>query len=90
MIDGIAMTRNEWPPQFEEILRAHLPLLPPDAELGYETELVNLGLDSLGNVMLLMQLEEVLDVVVPDEKLSTSTFATPANLWSTLADCGAL
>ncbi|WP_405059954.1 phosphopantetheine-binding protein [Kribbella sp. NBC_01505] len=64
----------------EEKVRAHLPLLPDEAELPPDAELVSLGLDSLGTVTLLLELEETFAIEIPDELLSASTFATMASL----------
>ncbi|MFD4338128.1 phosphopantetheine-binding protein [Streptomyces anulatus] len=71
-----------WTPQFEEALRAHLPLLPADQALTPQARLATLGLDSLATVQLLVGMEDALGVLIPDELLTPENFATPAALWT--------
>jgi acyl carrier protein len=49
-----------------------------------EVALADLGLDSLGTVGLLVELEETFNVVIPDEFLSAEMFATPKSLWDVI------
>ncbi|GAA3681037.1 hypothetical protein GCM10022224_051630 [Nonomuraea antimicrobica] len=74
-----------WDDRFENILRRHLPFLPPDEELKEDVGLMDLGLDSLGIVDLLTTLEGEYGVRFLDEALSMETFETPAVLWKTLS-----
>jgi len=73
-----------WPSMFEEILRGHVPLangaIPP------ETALADLGLDSLGTVSLIMELEDRLGISIPDELLVPETFQTAAALWAAVSE----
>jgi acyl carrier protein len=69
-----------WDDQFEQILRDLLPL-PATGGLPADTCLREYGLTSLSTVELLMRLEDTYDISVPDELLTTDTFATPASLW---------
>lgn len=71
-----------WSVEFERVLRRHLPLLEGDQRLVADAELIELGLDSMAMVGLLVDLEEMFAVVVPDELLTVSAFATPSSLWS--------
>jgi acyl carrier protein len=73
-----------WNEQFEGLLRAHLPFLPADEELGPELDLREFGLDSLGVVDLLVSLETEFRVRLTDDVLSMDTFATPGVLWETV------
>ena len=70
-----------WDQAFEDLLRPHLPLLPADEPLGAELSLRAAGLDSLGTVNLLMDVEDTFGVEVPDDDLSFEVFATPSTLW---------
>lgn len=72
---------GDWPASFEALLREHLPLLPATTELARDASLVDLGLDSLTTVALLVGLEDLFEVSVPDDLLVAETFATPAALW---------
>jgi acyl carrier protein len=72
-----------WSGPFENLVRAQLAI-PGDRALRPDDVLAQLGLDSLGTVTLLMELEEAYGVVFPDEMLVPSTFATPDALWSSL------
>ncbi|PYC66973.1 phosphopantetheine-binding protein [Streptomyces tateyamensis] len=75
-----------WDQQFEDLLRKFLPFIGADETLTADTDLRDLGLDSLGTVELLAQLEELYGVRFLDDALSLETFATPGVLWSTLSD----
>lgn len=72
---------NDWPPEFESTLRAHLPGLEPNESLNGDMQLVQYGLDSMGTVTLLVDLESALDLQFPDEALAPETFETAAVLW---------
>ncbi|MGW3421539.1 phosphopantetheine-binding protein [Streptomyces phaeochromogenes] len=71
-----------WDPQFEKVLREHLPLLNADHTLSPDAALSGLGLDSLASVQLLVSLEEAFEVAIPDEMLTPENFATPSSLWT--------
>ncbi|MFE2043049.1 acyl carrier protein [Streptomyces sp. NPDC059477] len=73
-----------WDAPFEQILRTFLPFLPPHEELDPDTELKDLGLDSLGTVQLLGTLEETYEVRFRDSALTMDTFRTPRVLWDTV------
>ncbi|MFE0464116.1 phosphopantetheine-binding protein [Kitasatospora sp. NPDC058965] len=75
-----------WDQQFEDLLRKFLPFVGADEALTADTDLRDLGLDSLGTVELLAQLEELYGVRFLDDALSLETFATPGALWGTLAE----
>ncbi|GAA3444558.1 phosphopantetheine-binding protein [Planomonospora venezuelensis] len=74
----------EIPDGFKSLLRAHLPYA--DAErLTSQDELGALGLDSMGVVRLLVDVENTYGVELPDELLNESTFSTVGSLWDTLS-----
>lgn len=74
-----------WPDRFEEIIRQHIPLLPSGEALSPDAALSDLGLDSLGIVSLIIELEDAFDFTIPDESLVPRTFSTPAGLWAELS-----
>ncbi|MFG2842991.1 phosphopantetheine-binding protein [Kitasatospora sp. NPDC048296] len=74
-----------WDQKFEETLRRFLPFLPPGEQLENDTPLRELGLDSLGTVELLGNLEAAYDVRFLDDALTPETFETPGVLWKTVA-----
>ncbi|MBN6053832.1 hypothetical protein JYK22_17965, partial [Nonomuraea sp. RK-328] len=74
---------SEIPSQFQSLLRAHLPYADA-AELSARDELSGLGLDSMGVVRLLVDIENGYAVELPDELLDESTFATVGSLWQAL------
>jgi len=77
-------------PLFLDILSAHLPMLPPGTPVLAETELSDLGLDSLHTVSLLLDLEDALDISLPDSVLADpETFRNARNLWSVVSDAQA-
>ncbi|MFF9651297.1 phosphopantetheine-binding protein [Streptomyces sp. NPDC014622] len=73
-----------WDDRFEEILRTFLPFLPPQEPLTADTELKDLGMDSLGTVQLLGTLEETYQVRFLDSALTMDTFRTAGVLWETV------
>jgi acyl carrier protein len=81
------MTNAIWSKEYEQVLREHLPLLG-DQPLEPATNLVDAGLDSLGTVSLLVELEEVMAVAVPDDRLGPDMFATAGGLWDALVRLG--
>lgn len=70
--------------KFESTLRTFLPFLDVTEALTPEMSLRDLGLDSMGMVELLADLESGYDVRFRDEALTMETFATPGVLWGVL------
>lgn len=73
------------PPGFLEILIAHLPYALGDRIAG-DDDLAALGLDSMGVVQLVTDLEETFGFELPDELLTEDTFATAGTLWAAVAE----
>lgn len=78
------MTPVDVPLRFREVLRPHLPYAVAD-DLTPDDDLAALGLDSMGVVQLLADIEDGYDVELPDEILNEETFATVGSLWSALS-----
>ncbi|MBB0242718.1 phosphopantetheine-binding protein [Streptomyces alkaliphilus] len=76
----MAETETRIPRSFQEVLLPHLPYAEP-GELMAEDDLTALGLDSMGVVQLLAELEDELGVELPDEALTEETFTTVGSLW---------
>lgn len=72
--------------RFEGLLRGHLPFLPDGSTLQADTNLRDFGLDSMGAVALLADIERMYDVRFVDDSLSMETFSTPGRLWSTISN----
>ncbi|WP_018348394.1 phosphopantetheine-binding protein [Longispora albida] len=66
--------------EFNEILERNLPL--SEGPIESTASLVDLGLDSLGTVSLVMELEEGLGIAFPDQLLTAETFASAEALWT--------
>lgn len=62
-----------------DVLRLYLKNAGDDP-LPEEAKLVELGLDSLGSVNLVLELESVFDIEFPDRMLSETTFHTVGSL----------
>ncbi len=78
--DTVVITRMDIPSDFQDILRRHLPF--SDAgELSEDDDLSDLGLDSMGLVALMADIEDSYDVELPDEFVAETTFATVGSLW---------
>jgi len=74
---------------FEAILRKRLKYLEPGAALPDDAALQELGLDSMQAVELLLDLEDELGIVLPDEAMTAETFATPGSLKVAVAEASA-
>ena len=71
---------DELADKLTSILRGHLGFLAPDQELPMDAELAELGLDSMGAITLLMDLEGSFDISFPEEMLVPETFRTADSL----------
>jgi acyl carrier protein len=71
------------PRRFLDTLKPHLPYAGDD--LAATDDLAALGLDSMGVVRLLVDLEEQYDLDLPDDLMTEETFATVGSLWTTVA-----
>jgi acyl carrier protein len=69
-----------------EILRRNLP--PHDEPIEPSMPLSDLGLTSIGMVGIVMELEDALDVSIPDELVVVETFASADTLWNAVAGLG--
>lgn len=69
-------------PEFEQLVRRHLPYLAASAPLDEEGQLQDYGLDSLAAVSLLLEVEDAYEIVVPDQYLVEATFSTARFLWN--------
>jgi acyl carrier protein len=70
---------------FDVILRKRLKHLDADAALPDDAPLQELGLDSMQAVELLLDLEDELGIVLPDDAMTAETFATPGSLKAAVA-----
>lgn len=77
------MSVPQWPAEFEEILQRHLPL--SDGPIDGSALLADLGLDSLGTVSLVMELEDSMDIAIPDDLLVAETFTSADSLWAAVS-----
>ena len=65
--------------QFEEVLRRHLRSAKADA-INCDTELAQLGLDSMTAVAVLLDMEKTFGIKFPDDMLVEGTFRTAGRL----------
>lgn len=56
-----------------------------EVPLTSDTSLIAIGVDSLDTISLLVDIEEQLGVVIPDEQLDASVFETVKSLWATVS-----
>jgi acyl carrier protein len=71
--------------RFVSLLASMLKFLG-DRPVTPDSSLRDLGLDSMESVQLLFAIEDEYDVVVPEEQLTGSTFATAGSLWAVVQD----
>lgn len=74
----------EIPSEFQNILRSHLPYADA-GDFSASDELAGLGLDSMGVVRLLGDIEDRYDIELPDDILNEETFDTVGSLWRALS-----
>lgn len=70
--------------EFLRLLHGHLKQVGEVNVLTMESNLYDLGLDSMAAVNLLLELEEIYGVIFPDALLAESTFETPMALKSVI------
>jgi acyl carrier protein len=78
---GVAVP-STWSPRFEQLLRARLPALAGEAALEPDHPLVALGLDSVGMLSLLVDLESEFGRTIPEHLVTAETFHSPHSLWA--------
>jgi acyl carrier protein len=69
-----------------DLIRRHLPGLPDSARLTEEMRLRAFGLDSVGAVCLLAELEAAYGLRFPDEVITPGTFQTVGTIREKLAE----
>jgi acyl carrier protein len=67
------------------LLRQHLPAISDETVIRLDDPLSAFGLDSIGMVRLVLQLEEEFAVSFPEDLLMPETFATAAAIASAIA-----
>lgn len=73
-----------WPAEFDDLLRAELPLLGPGAPLAPDDFLLDLGLDSMGAVSVITGIEDLYGISLDEELLDPELLSTAAHLWATV------
>lgn len=68
--------------KFDEILRRQLPFATPADVLTENSRLRDFGLDSMGTVSLIADLEAEYNIRFLDDLLSLEVFATPGTIWA--------
>jgi acyl carrier protein len=71
--------------KFEQTLRKHLRLVAADEPIPPEASLVSVGLDSIGTINLLLDIEGTFNVSLPVALLTPETFRTRATLEGVVA-----
>ncbi len=78
---------SDWSPEFEQLLRTHLPDLEAEAPLPADEPLVSLGLDSVHMVGLMVDIEDSIAVAIPEELMTAGTFYRGRTLWLVVEQC---
>lgn len=71
--------------RFEALIRTRLPLLDEERGLASDLSLAEYGLDSLGAMGLLVDLEQCFGIEISDTSLTLAAFASPRALWETVS-----
>lgn len=67
--------------EFVAVLREFLPYLDESTEPDFDVALADYGLDSLGSISLMLELEDAFAITFPDDKLTPESFSTMNSLW---------
>jgi acyl carrier protein len=86
-LDGVHRPVADWE-RLQALVRAGLPDTAAEVRLDPESNLIELGLDSLGMLNLIMAIEQEFDVVLPDDALTIDVFRTMGSVWGLLKDPG--
>ena len=74
-------------PRYVEMLSGFLKFRG-DRQITEDSNLRDLGLDSMQSIELLFAIEDTFDVSMPDEVLTESTFASAGSLWQAMVSSG--
>ena len=74
----------ELPETFTELIRTAARFLADDAPLDPDAQLSALGIDSLEVVELIVQIEDMYGVEVPQDMLTPDVFACARTIWQAL------
>jgi acyl carrier protein len=77
---------NDFGSRVQNVIRTHLKNIEDDDPLPIDVKLVELGLDSLGAVNLVLDLEDTFDIEFPDAMLTEATFDTARSLCDSLRE----
>jgi acyl carrier protein len=69
--------------RFTELL-ANFLKFRTDQAITPESNLRDLGLDSMQSIELLFAIEDTYEISLPDDELNATTFATAGNLWQAI------
>jgi acyl carrier protein len=70
-----------WPTEFETIIRSQCRSLEAGQAVAPDDSLALLGVDSLGMVAIIIEIESRFGIVLPDEILAGDDLNTPATIW---------
>ena len=68
------------------LLRPYLKYTDPSVQVAIDDDLATAGLDSMGAIDLLLEVEERFNITIPDELLIDETFATANALWGVISE----
>lgn len=57
----------------------------PATEITTDTNLRDLGMDSMRSIELLFTIEDTYGITLPDNELTDTTFGTPGRLWQAVS-----
>lgn len=73
-----------WPESFERILRRRCEHHDPATEIPADVPLSELGVDSLGMLMFILQAEETFGITLPEAVLAGDDLDTPGSAWAAI------
>lgn len=73
-----------WPKEFERIIRRHCRFADPAQPIDPDTSLTLLGMESFQLLDMIVDLEDIFAVLVPDTMLTGDQFATAGSVWDSV------
>ncbi len=75
-----------WSSAFETILRARCLFADPDRPIDPDIPLTLLGVDSVQMLRMIVEIEDILHIKVPDAVLASAVFGTARSVWGAVAE----
>lgn len=76
---------NAWSAEFEQVLRRHCRFVDAATPIDPDGAWATLGVDSFATLIMILEIEEIFGVSVPDSMLTGEEFGSPGATWTTIS-----